>query len=87
MVIPMEKLLLEILNEIKAQRAEQNEIWNSDDIAHYMRLSRSSIQSRVICRNDFPRAVRIPTDNGMGGRRWYAREVKEWVRRNREPVG
>ena len=82
----MEKILLEILNELKAQNIAKNELWAASDIARYMRLSTSSIQSRVICRKDFPRAVRIPTDNGMGGRRWYAKEVKEWVARNREPV-
>lgn len=80
----MSTLLLEILNEIKSMRASNNELWNVDDIAHYVRLSRSSIQSRIICRKDFPRAIRIPTDNGLGGRRWYAKEVKIWVSRNRE---
>ena len=82
----MEKLLLEILNELKAQRAGRAELWNAEDIAHYMRLSRSSVQSRVIARKDFPRAVRIPTENGLGGRRWYAKEVKDWIKKNREPV-
>ena len=82
----MEKILLEILNELKAQNVASNELWSASDIARYMRLSTSSIQSRVICRKDFPRAVRIPTDSGMGGRRWYAKEVKNWVLRNREPV-
>ena len=82
----MEKLLLEILNELRSQRAEETELWNADDIARYLHLSRSSIQSRVICRKDFPRAVRIPTESGLGGRRWYAKEVKYWISRNREPV-
>ncbi len=82
----MEKLLIEILNEIKAQNIANAELWNASDIARYMRLSLSSVQSRVICRRDFPRAVRIPTENGLGGRRWYAREVREWVGRNREPI-
>lgn len=82
----MEKLLLEILNELKAQNIAENDLWATNDIARYMRLSTSSIQSRVICRKNFPRAVRIPTDSSMGGRRWYAKEVKHWVSRNREPV-
>ena len=82
----VEKLLLEILNELKSQRAERSELWSADDIARYMRLSRSSVQSRVITRREFPRAVRIPTENGLGGRRWYAKEVKDWLKRNREPV-
>lgn len=81
-----QKILLEILNELKAQTIATGELWNIDDLARYMRLSKSSVQSRVICRKDFPRAVRIPTDNGLGGRRWYAVEVKQWLSRNREPV-
>jgi len=83
----MEKLLLEILNELRSLKAESKELWNVDDIARYIRLSRSSIQSRIICRKDFPRAVRIPTDSGLGGRRWYAAEVKYWISKNREPAG
>jgi predicted DNA-binding transcriptional regulator AlpA len=82
----MEKLLIEILNELKTQQAVSADVWAADDIARYLRLSRSSIQSRVICRKDFPRAVRIPTDSGMGGRRWYAKEVKYWLSKNREPI-
>lgn len=82
----MEKILLEILNELKAHNVASNELWSASDIARYMRLSTSSIQSRVICRKDFPRAVRIPTDSGMGGRRWYAKEVQSWVSKNREPI-
>ena len=82
----MEKLLLEILNELKAQSSEKAELWNISDIARYMRLSSSSVQSRIIARKDFPRAVRIPTDNGLGGRRWYAKEVKHWLANNREPL-
>ena len=81
-----EKILLEILNELKTQSAENSEIWKSDDIARYMRLSLSSVQSRIICRSDFPRAVRIPTSGTGGGRRWYAKEVQAWLQKNREPV-
>jgi predicted DNA-binding transcriptional regulator AlpA len=82
----MEKLLLEILNELKTQHSERADVWALEDIARYLRLSRSSVQSRVTCRKDFPRAVRIPTDSGLGGRRWYAKEVKQWLSKNREPV-
>jgi len=82
----MERILLEILHELKSHRAATTEIWNVDDIARYIRLSRSSVQSRIICRADFPRAVRIPTESGLGGRRWYSKEVKYWIAKNREPV-
>lgn len=83
----MGKLLLEILQELRLHRAATTELWNVDDIARYVRLRRSSIQSRIICREDFPRAIRIPTDSGLGGKRWYAKEVKYWISKNRDPVG
>ena len=79
------KILTEILNEIKSQYACHAEVWTAHDIAHYMRLSVSSVQSRIITRKDFPRPVRIPTSGTGGGRRWYAAEVKNWLRNNREP--
>ena len=83
----METFLLEaILAELKSQTVYHYEIWNADDIGKFLRLSRSSVQSRIICRKDFPRAIRIPTDNGSGGRRWYANEVREWIAKNREPI-
>jgi len=81
-----ERILTEILSELKTQNASTSELWDARDIANYMRLSRSSIQSRVITRKDFPRAVVIPTSDTGGGRRWYAKEVKEWLSRNREPL-
>lgn len=80
------KILNEILNELKKQNIDNLSLWTADDIARYMRLTRSSIQSRIICRADFPRAVRIPTTGTGGGRRWYAQEIKIWLKRNREPV-
>lgn len=79
-------LLEAILSELKSHAIYQYEIWDAGDIAKFLRLSRSSVQSRIICRKDFPRAIRIPTNNGSGGRRWYASEVKEWIAKNREPI-
>jgi len=82
-----ETILLDILKEIKNQRARINDLWDVNDIAEFLRLSKSSVQSRVICRRDFPRCVRIPTgDTGLGGRRWIANEIRDWVLRHREPV-
>ena len=81
-----EKILFEILSELKKQNIPNLELWRADDIARYMRLTRCSVQSRIICRIDFPRAVRIPTTGNGGGRRWYAKEIKEWLKRNREPI-
>lgn len=81
-----EKILIEILREIKTKNAIASELWDAKDIAYYMRLSRSSIQSRILTRIDFPRALVIPTSGSGGGRRWYSKEVREWLGKNREPL-
>lgn len=83
----MDSYLLEaILAELKAKAVYEREIWNADDIGKFLRLSRSSVQSRIICQKSFPPAIRIPTENGSGGRRWYAKEVRKWIGKNREPA-
>lgn len=76
----------EILEELRYQNTS-DALWDVADIARYMRLSKSTIHSCIISRQDFPRAVRVPTSKtGLGGRRWFAKEVKQWTTRHRDPV-
>jgi len=79
----------EILEELRYQGRNNDALWDTgDDIARYMKLSKSTVQSRIICKQSFPRALRMPTsETGLGGRRWLAKEVKQWVMRHREPCG
>lgn len=76
----------EILNELKFQNNNNDSLWDADDIARYMKLSKSTVQSRIICKSNFPRALRMPTSDNGGGRRWLAKEVKAWAMRHREPA-
>lgn len=55
-------------------------LWTASEIAHYLNLSKSSVQGRVICRPDFPRAIKLPS----GGRRWVPAEVRDWALKQRE---
>ncbi|MFM2477346.1 helix-turn-helix transcriptional regulator [Celerinatantimonas sp. MCCC 1A17872] len=83
----MKHVIDEILEELRYQGRGNDSLWDADDIARYMRLSKSTVQGRIICRESFPLAVRLPTsDTGLGGRRWLAKEVKQWVMRHREPA-
>ena len=83
----MKNVIQEILEELRYQGRNNDALWDANDIARYMRLSKSTVQSRIICKRNFPRALRMPTsDTGMGGRRWLAKEVKQWVMRHREPA-
>ena len=81
-----EKYLLEILNELRRQNKDNRELWQTDDIADYVGLRPSTVHSTLLPRKDFPRAVIIPTTEDGGGRRWYAADVKNWIKKNREPI-
>ena len=82
----IDNLLYEILNELKRRDYLSSELWDVNDIAKFLRLSKSSVQSRIICRQDFPRCVIIQTTNNRGTRRWLAKEVKAWSMKHREPL-
>lgn len=59
-------------------------LWDMNDIAHYMRLSKSSVQQRIITTSGFPKAIRLPTTDNGGQRRWQPKEVKAWAARFKE---
>lgn len=63
----------------RMDRSLNNDLWDADDIAVYMRLSKKSVQNHIIDTPGFPKAVVLVT----GGRRWVASEVKAWVLRRR----
>ena len=75
--------LKELIETLKANSFSDKTLWNAEDIAVYLRLSKSSVQSRIINQAGFPRAIRL---GELRGRRWQPKEVKEWVKRLREPA-
>jgi predicted DNA-binding transcriptional regulator AlpA len=56
-----------------------SDLWDAEDIAIYLRLSKKTVQNHVLEKDGFPRAITLTT----GGRRWLAKEVKAWVLRHR----
>jgi len=74
--------LKELIDVLKRIEISDETLWDAGDIATYLRLSKSSVQSRIIPKSGFPRAIRL---GEIRGRRWQPKEVKEWVKRLREP--
>lgn len=72
-------LLTDILAELRRQRAQEDELWEAEQIAEYMKLGKNSVQSHVLNSAGFPSPVMLPT----GGRRWVAKEIKAWSLRRR----
>lgn len=55
-------------------------LWTAAEIADYLNLSKSSVHGRIICKPDFPPAIKLPS----GGRRWVPAEVRSWALKRRE---
>lgn len=66
----------------RLMRQADDALWNCDDIATFTSLAKTIVQTKIICARGFPRAVIIPS----GGRRWVAKEVKDFLKRQREPL-
>jgi len=79
----IEELLTAILEEIKSAKMPTR-LWSVADIAAYLNRSKITIQQRVVCKPDFPNAVRIPTNTGKVGPLWYADEVKRYIRQHQK---
>ena len=59
-------------------------LWNMDNIAEYLGVSKDLVRQRLICKNNFPKAIVLPTGGHRGShRRWVPAEVKKWVLRHR----
>lgn len=79
-------ILSQILDELRRQRTStKDELWDADDIAAYLRYTKSTVQNKIIKTPGFPRAVIIATtDSKNGTRRWKADEVRNWALKIRE---
>ncbi|WP_286830222.1 MULTISPECIES: hypothetical protein [Kordiimonas] len=77
------ELLEQIVVELKADK-RPDRMWSVSDIAAYLNRSKITIQQRVVCKMDFPDAVRIPTKTGKIGPLWYADEVKAYVKKHQK---
>ena len=73
----------QILLELRTGNADKR-LWSMDDIAAYLNTSKSTVQTRIVCKPDFPTAISIPTQQGNTNRSWYPGEVKSWIGKHRE---
>ncbi len=79
----VEELLTSILEELRTTKIPMR-LWSVSDIAAYLNRSKITVQQRIVCKPDFPRAVRIPTHTGRIGPLWYADEVKRYIRQHQK---
>ena len=56
--------------------------WDRKAVAAYLRVSIDTVD-RLRFTNGFPPAARLPSDRGLGPLRWPAKEVMQWMERQR----
>lgn len=81
----MEQLLEEILERVKNLENQTSEkLWTSSDIANYLQLSKGSVESRVLYKPGFPKAMSFG-ESKQRTRRWSSWAVKEWAAKQISP--
>lgn len=76
---PTLSMLNDILHELRRQGAQDDDLWDTESIAIYMKLGKGAVHNKILKASGFPSAVVLPS----GGRRWVAKEVKAWIIRHR----
>jgi len=79
-------VLNDILIELRQQTSLKSELWNRNDIGQFLKMSMSHVYGRILFKNNFPQPVVIPTTETGGAKRWYSKEVKDWVKKFRRVV-
>ena len=60
-------------------------LWDNTEVARYIGVSYKYANEYIVTHHTFPDAIRLPTKNGRSGHpRWYAKEIIQWVSKNRE---
>jgi predicted DNA-binding transcriptional regulator AlpA len=57
----------------------EHELWDGEQMAEYLKVSKRQVLERYAAQPGFPRAIRLPSDNGNGQRRWKAKEIIAWA--------
>lgn len=57
-------------------------LWDAQDCANYMKVSRRHFVDRIANSPGFPKRVQLPTAEGRRGHpRWFAKEVVKWLKK------
>lgn len=76
---PIQAILAEINQKLERLGRADDDLWDADNIADYMKLSKKSVFNNIVNDMTFPKSVPLVT----GGRRWIAKEVKAWTLKRR----
>ena len=75
----LEKLLTRLTTSAPAQQQPISiALWDTNDIANYLKRSRDRVYSDIVCLPGFPKPIRLPV-KGRAQALYKAREVIAWT--------
>lgn len=83
--IDYEKLAEAIAHKLSLLPPPDKVIWNADQCADYLGISRRHFVDKVSKLWGFPAAIKLPTDTGSRGHdRWHAADIQSWVSQHKK---
>lgn len=82
--VEMISQLLDALNKQNSPIPLDVALWDTATIAKYLNRNDAAVRERVTPLPDFPKAIRLPSKQGVGRPLYKAREVIEWVEKHQE---
>ena len=84
--VKLDELIAAVLNsKITAKVGLEATLWNTTDVANYLKVSYRYASEYIVTHHTFPNALRFPTQNRTKGHpRWYAAEVIAWAAKYQE---
>jgi len=75
--------LHELIAQLKKPQVSADDVlWTFSEIADYLKLSAFTVETKVVTRPDFPKALQPCLGSPRGQKRWFARDVMDWARQN-----
>lgn len=80
-IVNLSTLLKDLINTLNTP--ENEPLWTATDIAEFLRVSEASVVKNYVYLPGFPKGFRLPSKKELGGRRWHARDIREWCNKQR----
>ena len=77
-----DQLIEKLDNLASALRLGRPSLWTTKEIAAYFNVGVTTMNEKIICRPDFPKAIKITDD--ARGKRWQPDEVIAWAKQQRD---
>ena len=76
----IQRLAAAIADKIRPAVPFEHQLWTTEEIAAYLKVSTSKVYQRYASQPDFPGRIELPTSEGRRSHpRWKAIEVIRWV--------